>query len=82
MTLISHQESIWIVEISLFRNIDGVVSLDKNCANTLELFERQGYLIYSWLNGFNLLSANEIQDLILGMYKLSALVFVFSKWEL
>lgn len=82
MTLISHQESIWIVEISLFRNIDGVVSLDKNFAKTLELFEGQGYLIYSWLNGFNQLSANEVQDLILGMYKLSALVFVFSKSEL
>ena len=82
MTLISHQESIWIVEISLFRNIDGFVSMDKNFAKTLELFERQGYLIYSWLNGFNQLSTNEIQGLISGLYELSALIFVFSKRQL
>jgi FkbM family methyltransferase len=81
-TLISHQESIWIVEISLFRNIDGVVSMDKNFAKTLELFERQGYFVYSWLNGFNQLSRNEIQGLASGFYKLSALIFVFSKRQL
>jgi FkbM family methyltransferase len=78
-TLISHQESIWIVEISMYRAIDGVVSMDKNFAKTLNLFESQGYLIYSWLNGFNQLSTNEVQDLKLGFHKLSALIFVFSK---
>ena len=78
-SLSTHSDSLWVIEVSMFRTINGVTLLDTNFSTFLGLFERMGYHIYSWLGDFQLLGKKEIQDLTSGRYKLSALIFVFSK---
>ena len=79
-TLRSNQNIYWVVEVSLWRSIDGKKVLTPSLQDLFSLFEVEGYRVYIWEKEvWRILSVSEILDICQGAIFWPALPFLFKK---